>query len=716
MRRAWSLLFIILLAAGCSSHSSPAAKSTSAPSSDIWTLTCTAPNDPMPALLWNGLVGVRIGRNGSGMDPNGKPLGFFMCDEYDSTGEEKIRPMPNPILVTIAVGNESFDPKDPQDHDPLKSGGTMLDPRKGEGYSQILDMKAGTLTTSWRQATPEAGVVRVTSTTIVHPDLRMIGQRWTVKCEKDSSFSIKTLDYTGPTDDQDPVGEDQSQGLYVSSSKSRVVAMTFRLTGADVGAKQVIAGYRVQEGRTEGKPFQFERVLAFGPHSAEPLPAFASQNADELKKLTPKLLSFTELQNQTAAHWSQAWRTDIVIDGPAEDQVAIHSFLFYLRSAISQKSPMAISPFGLGSDEYFGHVFWDADVWVFPALDLIDPGSASAIPAYRLKLARTASANFANWVLAGKPVPHTNPVKLPAGTPLPAGIKYPWESSETGLETTPTDSRYEEHVTGSVVWGLTQATALGLVKAEPANQVAALAYNYFFVRSDPGPKGREIRHVMSPDENHIGPNDLYTNLLATWLTNGRHWPAIPNFKLPRDAKGFLNYDNDQFSGYKQAAGILSIYPLQYPPAEAEASSMVTRLGAGVLPDGPAMTDSLEGLIMARAGDPTEGYQMWQKGWEPYTNHPLMLFSERKSSKNSYLTTGAAGCLQTILYGFCGIRIDLKPAAGAIWSKPLLGQYILSVKPHLPPAWRSLKLQNFNVLGQPYTLTVTPEKSTVTQGE
>ena len=70
---------------------------------------------------------------------------------------------------------------------------------------------------------------------------------------------------------------------------------------------------------------------------------------------------------------------------------------------------------------------------------------------------------------------------------------------------------------------------------------------------------------MSPDENHIGDNDLYTNLLAMWLTNGRKWPATPTYKLPKDAKGFLTYDGDPVKGYKQAAAILACYPPSSTP-------------------------------------------------------------------------------------------------------------------------------------------------------
>ncbi len=47
--------------------------------------------------------------------------------------------------------------------------------------------------------------------------------------------------------------------------------------------------------------------------------------------------------------------------------------MFYLQSAIHPDGGMSISPFGLSNQMYNGHVFWDADIWVFPALALLDP-------------------------------------------------------------------------------------------------------------------------------------------------------------------------------------------------------------------------------------------------------------------------------------------------------------------------------------------------------
>jgi trehalose/maltose hydrolase-like predicted phosphorylase len=217
---------------------------------------------------------------------------------------------------------------------------------------------------------------------------------------------------------------------------------------------------------------------------------------------------------------------------------------------------------------------------------------------------------------------------------------------------------------------------------------------------------------MSPDENHIGDNDLYTNLLAMWVTNGMKWPAKPTYKLPKDDKSFLTYDNDPVRGYKQAAALLACYPLQYPPAEAQTKTMLERFAPKTNANGPAMTDSIHALLWARIGEPDKGYEEWRKGWFDFTRHPLMMFSEKRKSARTYFATGAGGSLQTVLYGFAGLRLDYKEATGAAWSRPLAGGKMLSVKPSLPPNWKRVRLRGITLPGGRYDFDIAPGKVSV----
>lgn len=397
-----------------------------------------------------------------------------------------------------------------------------------------------------------------------------------------------------------------------------------------------------------------------------------------------------------------AWSTDIQIEGPVEDQRAVRGLIRSLRNGVSASSGQPVSPFGLTSAQYNGHVFWDADIWVFPPLALLDPDRAKSIADYRLRLFPATRRNFAEWAAAGRPTGH-KPMGPYSGT---GGAKYPWESSVTGRETVPGESKYQDHITFDVAFMLQQASALGLVSSVSADEVLRAAGKFAEARSVAGPRGREIRGTMSPDEFYTGDNDLYTNVLASWAMNGgKHGPD--RFALPADAETFLTYDNDGLRKYKQAAAVLAVYPLQHPGAEKQAAALLARFGPKVTANGPSMSDSIHALIGARVGEIEPAYALWQKDLAEFTAFPYLQFSEKRRRAATVFTTGAGGSLQTVLFGFCGLRIDRRPAPGSVWQTPLRNGYVLSCRPNLPAAWKSVRLNGLTVLGKKLSLEIRP---------
>ncbi|MEQ1822412.1 MAG: hypothetical protein ABL949_07875 [Fimbriimonadaceae bacterium] len=402
--------------------------------------------------------------------------------------------------------------------------------------------------------------------------------------------------------------------------------------------------------------------------------------------------------DQAKSECTKEWETDIEIDGPVEDQQAVRSFLFYLRRAIHPSSRRAVAPFALSNKTYHGHVFWDADIWVFPALALLDPARAKTIPQYRIATIPVAKQNFQEWMQSGKPHGNGGKPDAPAkGSPL--GIKFAWESSVTGKETVRSDSQFEDHITGSVAWGISLSNALGLTNDK---EIIAGAAEFYRERSVEGPKGREIKGTLSPDEFHIGDNDLYTNLLAQWCMNGGKWDGPNKFKLPSKDGALLTYDGDNSKAYKQAAAVLAIFPLHFPLAVAQSQQMMERFESKITPNGPAMSDSIHALISARNSESDLAYETWRKSWQPFTDQPLLLFSEKRNKALTYFTTGAGGCLQTVLFGFLNIRITQeKPKSG--WMRPLKNGFWVSSSPRIPQEWKSVKVKSLSILGKKETL-------------
>jgi trehalose/maltose hydrolase-like predicted phosphorylase len=637
----------------CAGGCTPEKATVPTKAADPWVLSSQGSKVEDPALLWNGLLGFRLGPDGSG---HGLP--FFAIDEYDTAGEEKLRALPNPLDIRFTA-----------DGKPL-----VLDPKRP--FHHELDMRTGELRTHWISTSR----VTVDVLTVLHPEKRQIGQQWNFASDHATTIKMVPANFS-----RLPIDVNQSPGeLHLAPDSpdtlSRVISLGRSSNWINMQSARGIA-VRMREGWNQ--------------------PA--------------KAPDFSDLQTDSEAVWSRRWRTDIQIEGPPEDQQAIRSFMFYLWGSIHPDGGMSVSPMGLSSTNYNGHVFWDADMWVAPALSFFNPEGAKAIAEYRISRISRAEENARQWIAAGRPTGVPNhPVESKSGAGT-AGLKFPWESSVSGRETVPGPSKFEDHISGSVAWSIARAHALGLVPN--SDSLLSGVAKFYDARSSRGSDGlRHIEGTMSPDENHVGDDDLYTNLLAMWATGGGAWPNRQTYFLPKDEQSYLTYSGDTLRGYKQAAAILAIYPLQYPPAEGQAKVMMERFSGKVTKNGPAMSDSIDAVIWARLGEKSRAYKAWRESWQPFTKSPLMLFSEKRSSPKTYFTTGAAGSLNSVVYGFLGFRLDSEQESGAAWSKHLNGDYWLSIKPNLPPAWKSVKFKNFQLLGKSYTLTATPDSTKVTQGE
>ena len=83
--------------------------------------------------------------------------------------------------------------------------------------------------------------------------------------------------------------------------------------------------------------------------------------------------------------WEKLWKTDILIKGNPELQKVVHSMMFYLFCSIREGTDFSIPPMGLANDGYYGHIFWDADIFMFPSLLLMHPGMAKSMVDFRFK-------------------------------------------------------------------------------------------------------------------------------------------------------------------------------------------------------------------------------------------------------------------------------------------------------------------------------------------
>jgi trehalose/maltose hydrolase-like predicted phosphorylase len=393
---------------------------------------------------------------------------------------------------------------------------------------------------------------------------------------------------------------------------------------------------------------------------------------------------------------------ELIVDGPAEDVETVRSMLWHLRSEVRRNHfpirEYGMAPFGTSNSLYFGHTFWDMDVWMLPAVVLLEPQAVRDMAMYRLNRLPEAKKRYRAYLAkTGKTQPSE-------------GAQFPWESSISGKEVVAGDSIDEHHVSGSVLWGLKQAEKWGLADPRKVAEVQKLVANFYEARSESTTRGWEILNVMSPDELHKGDNDLYTNLIAQWSRNGCQWAGNVSYFLPKDEQTFLSFERDHLIVYKQAAAVLSVFPLQYPAAEAQAEKLVSRFEDKIVKNGIAMSDAIHATIWARGGNQERAYKAWQKSWKPFIREGL--FSEKVRPVRTYFYTGAAGAINTVIYGFAGIRLDDRAPANAAAIIRLKSGAILSFKPCLPASWRSIQLKNVQIDGQTYTISIYPKQVTI----
>jgi hypothetical protein len=97
---------------------------------------------------------------------------------------------------------------------------------------------------------------------------------------------------------------------------------------------------------------------------------------------------FAELQDISAdalyaihtTSWQELWYSgNIAIEGDLELAQAVQGSLFYIMASVRDDWPYGISPGGLASDAYNGHVFWDSETWMYPSLVLLQPPLARSL-------------------------------------------------------------------------------------------------------------------------------------------------------------------------------------------------------------------------------------------------------------------------------------------------------------------------------------------------
>ena len=405
-------------------------------------------------------------------------------------------------------------------------------------------------------------------------------------------------------------------------------------------------------------------------------------NEAERMTIFAKLEGRERLINFHNKAWDSLWTSDIVIEGDAQAQQDVHSMLYHLYSFTREGTAYSPSPMGLSGLGYNGHVFWDTELWMFPALLVLHPEMAKSMVEYRYEKLDAAKRNaFSHGY---------------------KGAMFPWESAETGVEETPVwalSGPFEHHITADVAiaaWNyycVTQDKDWLLEKGWPVLSATA---DFWASRVERNSAGHyNINNVVASDEwaENVN-NDAFTNAAAKVNLMAAAEAAkilgiAPNadWKLVADNIPVLKFDDgvtkehDTYNGegIKQADVNLLAYPLKIVTDAAQIKKDLAYYETRIPNAGtPAMTQAIFTLLYARLGDKDKAAHWFKDAYLPNLNEPFRVIAETKGGTNPYFATGAGGILQAVMMGFGGLDIS---ANG-----------ISQIKSVLPPGWKSLTIK------------------------
>jgi len=594
-------------------------------------------------------------------------------------------------------------------------------------YSRSLDLKTATLRRVVRWQSPLGRVTRLEFERFASlADEHLAGVRLTVTPENyDGEVEIQA----GVNADADNLGLKHWQALSQSTIRQGAwlhcqtratqvgLAGGFHLKVKAPGrtryARWNVRGHPTLAGITpvnRGQPITAVKWFAY----------FTSRDQkDPLKALRRKLTYLPRLDWESAhsAHclaWQAEWdRSDVVIEGDPEAQLALRFNLFQLLSAAPRHNERVnIGAKTLSGYGYRGHSFWDTEIFMLPFFTYTRPEIARNLLSYRYH--NLAGARFK--ALGNKY----------------CGAQYPWESAATGEEVTPTwvphyadrskliriwTGDIEIHISADVsyaIWQYWQATGDDAFLIGRGAEVILETARFWACRAEWVAEldRYEISDVIGPDENHEHVNNnVYTNGMARWnlqtafaiiawleQEHPQHWLRLRRslHLKPAELKAwqhvsdhlYLAYDPqtrlvEQFEGYFQRKDI-DLPALE--PRQESVQSLLGIEGANQVqvikqPDvlmwmylqpnlydketlrtnydyytartdhvyGSSLGPSIQAIMAAWVGKPADAYEHFMRAAR------ADLFDVRGNAGDGIHGASAGGLWQAIVFGFGGLK-------------------------------------------------------------
>lgn len=433
-----------------------------------------------------------------------------------------------------------------------------------------------------------------------------------------------------------------------------------------------------------------------------------------------------------ATAWAGRWAaTDVVIPGDDELQRQVRFACYHLIGAANPDDERSsIGARALTGERYRGHIFWDTEIFAWPALLYTHPPTARALLMYRYHTLAGARAKAAALGYRG--------------------ALFPWEAADTGEEVTPAfmlsggqrvpvlTGAEEQHIAADVALAVLQyvrATGDSRFMRHYGAEIVLDVARFWASRAERGPDGTyHIRGVIGPDEYHETVDDnAYTNQLAAHIieraralvgelaiVDPRRWERLSS-RLAVDAVELARWDEvaaglvsglDPVTGLvEQFAGYHGLDEIDLAGHDPSVATVDAKLGWYEMQKTKALKQADVVMLLILLW---ERYTPEQRAanfayYEPRTSHDSSLSYSfhalyaarlgRLELAERYLRRAALIDLDLTRPGYAGATGGVHIAAlGGMWQALALGflgaqpgDDGLRLAPHIPPHWGALRM-------------------------
>ena len=305
----------------------------------------------------------------------------------------------------------------------IRLGELQVDPAQGEvlSFSRVLDLRAGRLSRRLRWRTAQGHTFQLEAERVVpiaHPGVLCIRLRLhSIDYSGPISFDSSILgDQAAAAQGDDPrfgagsgltlqvqqVAASETEAWLAQATRESAIAVLCAqrhavrgLAIASTAAEQDSA-QQTYSGRIEtGESVVIEKFVAYA-WSRPGQQISAAQLHERTSASLERVMGagFDALLQSQARDLAALWqRAGLSIDGDRRSEQALKFNLFHIFQSAGRDGHSGIAAKGLTGEGYEGHVFWDSETFVLPALAFIEPALVKASLLWRLRTLDRARAH-----------------------------------------------------------------------------------------------------------------------------------------------------------------------------------------------------------------------------------------------------------------------------------------------------------------------------------